>query len=53
MSYPDYPRNEARRARRDADLFRDVGLPWLAGIETRRAQRLESLAAQTKQPKKS
>lgn len=23
MSYPDYPRKEARRARRDADLFRD------------------------------
>lgn len=53
MSYPDYIQREARRAEKNAELFASVGLGWLAGIESRRAQRLESLAAQTKQPKKS
>lgn len=42
MSYPDYVQREARRAEKNAELFASVGLGWLSGIESRRAQRIQN-----------
>lgn len=53
MSYPDYVQREARRAEKNAELFASVGLGWLSGIESRRAERIQNGTITIPEPQKT